>query len=34
MIEDTADQTFEGIDLLDPTKPVPEELTPVSGSDG
>src|SRR5690554_7509925 len=26
---DTADQTFEGIDLLDPTKLVPEELAPV-----
>ncbi|MFI1279829.1 catalase [Streptomyces sp. NPDC020858] len=26
---DTADQTFEGIDLLDPTKIVPEELAPV-----
>ncbi|WP_405787739.1 catalase [Streptomyces sp. NBC_00029] len=26
---DTDDQTFEGIDLLDPTKIVPEELTPV-----
>jgi catalase len=26
---DTADQTFEGIDLLDPTKFVPEELAPV-----
>jgi catalase len=27
--EDTSDQTFEGIDLLDPTKLVPEELAPV-----
>ena len=27
--EDTAEQTFEGIDLLDPTKLVPEELAPV-----
>jgi catalase len=26
---DTPDQTFEGIDLLDPTKLVPEELAPV-----
>ncbi|MEV7979301.1 catalase [Streptomyces sp. NPDC086519] len=26
---DTADQTFEGIDLLDPTNLVPEELAPV-----
>ncbi|MGW2272884.1 catalase [Streptomyces yangpuensis] len=26
---DTPDQTFEGIDLLDPTKIVPEELSPV-----
>ena len=26
---DTDDQTFEGIDLLDPTKIVPEELAPV-----
>lgn len=26
---DTEDQTFEGIDLLDPTKIVPEELAPV-----
>ncbi|MEU6995437.1 catalase [Streptomyces sp. NPDC046465] len=26
---DTAGQTFEGIDLLDPTKIVPEELAPV-----
>ncbi len=26
---DTAEQTFEGIDLLDPTKLVPEELAPV-----
>jgi catalase len=29
VIEDTADQTFEGIDLLDPTKLVPEQLAPV-----
>ncbi len=27
---DTEDQTFEGIDLLDPTKLVPEELAPVN----
>ncbi|QIM22060.1 catalase [Phycicoccus sp. HDW14] len=27
--EDTPDQTFQGIDLLDPTKLVPEELAPV-----
>jgi catalase len=27
--DDTEDQTFEGIDLLDPTKLVPEELAPV-----
>ena len=27
--EDTPEQTFEGIDLLDPTKLVPEELAPV-----
>jgi catalase len=26
---DTAEETFEGIDLLDPTKLVPEELAPV-----
>ncbi|MFE4861157.1 catalase [Streptomyces sp. NPDC056670] len=26
---DTSEQTFEGIDLLDPTKIVPEELAPV-----
>lgn len=26
---DTEDETFEGIDLLDPTKLVPEELCPV-----
>ena len=26
---DTEDETFEGIDLLDPTKLVPEELSPV-----
>jgi catalase len=26
---DTADETYEGIDLLDPTKLVPEELVPV-----
>ncbi|WP_418063449.1 catalase [Pimelobacter simplex] len=29
VFEDTADQTFDGIDLLDPTKIVPEELAPV-----
>jgi catalase len=29
VFEDTADQTFEGIDLLDPTKIVPEEMAPV-----
>jgi catalase len=29
VFEDTPDQTFEGIDLLDPTKIVPEELAPV-----
>ena len=29
VMPDTADQTFEGIDLLDPTKLVPEELAPV-----
>ncbi|MEZ0579039.1 catalase [Nocardioides sp. MH1] len=29
VFEDTDDQTFEGIDLLDPTKLVPEELAPV-----
>ena len=29
VFEDTEDQTFEGIDLLDPTKIVPEELAPV-----
>ncbi len=29
VFEDNADQTFEGIDLLDPTKLVPEELAPV-----
>src|SRR4029079_2117930 len=26
---DSEDETFEGIDLLDPTKIVPEELAPV-----
>ena len=26
---DTEDEMFEGIDLLDPTKIVPEELAPV-----
>jgi catalase len=31
---DTDDQTFEGIDLLDATKIVPEELCPVRPSDG
>ncbi len=29
LLPDTDDQTFEGIDLLDPTKIVPEELAPV-----
>ena len=29
IMPDTPDQTFEGIDLLDPTKLVPEELCPV-----
>lgn len=29
VMEDTPEQTFEGIDLLDPTKIVPEELCPV-----
>ncbi|MBV9870854.1 MAG: catalase [Frankiaceae bacterium] len=29
VMPDTNDQTFEGIDLLDPTKLVPEELCPV-----
>lgn len=29
VFEDTDDETFEGIDLLDPTKLVPEELAPV-----
>jgi catalase len=29
VMPDTEDQTFEGIDLLDPTKLVPEELVPV-----
>jgi catalase len=29
VLPDTEDQTFEGIDLLDPTKIVPEELAPV-----
>jgi len=29
VMPDTADQMFEGIDLLDPTKFVPEELAPV-----
>ena len=29
VMPDTEDQTFEGIDLLDPTKFVPEELCPV-----
>lgn len=29
LMPDTPDQTFEGIDLLDPTKLVPEELCPV-----
>ncbi|MGI8809037.1 MAG: catalase [Acidimicrobiales bacterium] len=29
LFEDNEDQSFEGIDLLDPTKIVPEELVPV-----
>ncbi|PPK64977.1 catalase [Actinokineospora auranticolor] len=29
VLPDTPEQTFEGIDLLDPTKIVPEELAPV-----
>ena len=29
LLPDSADQTFAGIDLLDPTKLVPEELAPV-----
>jgi catalase len=29
LMPDTEDQTFEGIDLLDPTEIVPEELAPV-----
>ncbi|MEI5674948.1 MULTISPECIES: catalase [unclassified Nocardioides] len=29
VFEDTPEQTFDGIDLLDPTKLVPEELAPV-----
>lgn len=29
VMPDTEDETFEGIDLLDPTKMVPEELCPV-----
>ncbi len=29
VMPDTPDETFEGIDLLDPTKLVPEELVPV-----
>ncbi len=29
VMPDTPDETFEGIDLLDPTKIVPEELAPV-----
>jgi catalase len=29
VMPDTEDETFEGIDLLDPTKFVPEELSPV-----
>ncbi len=29
VLPDTEDQTFEGIDLLDPTKIVPEDLAPV-----
>ena len=31
---DTEDQTFEGIDLLDPTKIVPEELARCVWSGG
>ena len=31
---DTEEQTFEGIDLLDPTKLVPEELAPGSPCKG
>ena len=30
LMKDTDDQMFEGIDLLDPTKLVPEELVPVT----
>jgi catalase len=30
LIKDAEDQVFEGIDLLDPTKLVPEELVPVT----
>ncbi len=30
LLPDTDDQTFHGIDLLDPTKIVPEELAPVT----
>ena len=30
VFEDTEDEMFEGIDLLDPTKLVPEELAPVT----
>jgi catalase len=29
VLPDTAEETFEGIDLLDPTKIVPEEIAPV-----
>ncbi len=29
VFDDTPEQTFEGIDLLDPTKLIPEELAPV-----
>jgi catalase len=29
VFEDTEDETFQGIDLLDPTKIIPEELAPV-----
>ena len=29
LLPDSADQAFQGIDLLDPTKLVPEELAPV-----
>ena len=32
VLPDNEDQTFEGIDLLDPTKLVPEELAPLRSS--